>query len=61
MHDPVTLVVESAGEAAATALLDASALPHRTVRTPGRVAFSIANPAASVARSFRGRAPSRPG
>ena len=43
-RDPVRLVVTSAGEAAAAAVLEAQGLPHRIVRTPGRVSFTIPNP-----------------
>jgi hypothetical protein len=46
-HDPVRLVVEPAGEAAASALLDG--LPHRVTRTPDRVTFTIANPGGQTA------------
>ncbi len=43
-HDPVRLVVAARGERAAAAVLDAQGLRHRVVRTPGRAAFTIANP-----------------
>jgi hypothetical protein len=43
-RDPVRLVVTSAGESAAAAVLEAQGLPHRIVRTPDRVSFTIPNP-----------------
>jgi hypothetical protein len=43
-HAPVRLVVKARGAAAAAQVLDAHGLRHRVVRTPGRAAFTIANP-----------------
>ncbi len=48
-HDPVRLVVEPAGEAAARSLLDARGLRYDAVRTRDRVSLAIANPSGATA------------